>query len=173
MSSSQFGKLFNIYSNQLNIRLTRDTGDFLSCTVCDAYDARIRSAPTDEHRAILIDFKKRHRTKQQTQRLKYYKHKRKAKNDPKRYLSIIIDGMDQKKTNCPVLGRTVKDKPPLTQRVIGVIVHGICRLVYVCDDTVRGGANLIIDILRRTLLYLEERNQLQCINPVLYIPPNR
>jgi hypothetical protein len=77
--------------------------------------------------------------------------------------------MDQKKTNCPVLGRNVKDEPPLTQRVIGVKVHGICRLVFVCDETVRGGANLIIDILRRTLLYLEERNHLPCCNPVLYL----
>jgi hypothetical protein len=53
---SQFGKLFSMYSNQLNIRVTRDTGDFLSCTVCDAYDACIWSAHSDEHRAILIRF---------------------------------------------------------------------------------------------------------------------
>ena len=74
--------------------------------------------------------------------------------NPKRYLSIIIDGMDQKKTNCPVMGSTVKDESPLTQRVIGVKVHGIGNFVYVCDETVRSGGNLIyiIEVLRQTLI---------------------
>jgi len=158
-----------MYLNQLKIRIERNIGVFLSCTVCDAYDSRIREAHTEEQRKILIDFKKKHNTKQQTQRLKYYKHRRKARDDPRRYLSIIIDGMDQKKTNCPVLGRNVKDESPLTQRVIGVKVHGIGRLVYICDETVKGGANLIIDILRRTLLYLDEKGKLPCVNPSLYL----
>ena len=158
-----------MYLNQLKIRIERNIGAFLSCTVCDAYDSRIREAHTEEQRKILIDFKKKHNTKQQTQRLKYYKHRRKARDDPRRYLSIIIDGMDQKKTNCPVLGRNVKDESPLTQRVIGVKVHGIGCLVYICDETVKGGANLIIDILRRTLLYLDDNGKLPCVNPSLYL----
>jgi hypothetical protein len=169
LSSSQFGKLFNMFSNQLNIRLTRNTGDFLSCTVCDAYDTRIRGAHSEEERKVLREFKKKHNTKQQTQRLKYYKHRRKAREHPRTYLSIIIDGMDQKKTNCPVLGRNVKDESPLTQRVIGVKVHGVGHLVYVCDETVRGGGNLIIDVLRRTLLFLEKKGKLPFLNPVLYL----
>ena len=63
----------------------------------------------------------------------------------------------------------MKDESPLTQRVMGVKVQGIGRLVYVYDETVKGGANLIIDILRRTLLYLEEKGKLPCINPTLYL----
>ena len=98
LSSSQFYKLFNIYSNELKIWLKRNTGEFLSCTVCDAYDARIREAKTDAQRAILLEFKRRHHTKQESQRQKYYRHRRKAMENPKRYLSIIIDGMDKKKT---------------------------------------------------------------------------
>ena len=171
LSSSQFYncKLFNIYSNELKIRLKRNTGKFLSCTVCDAYDARIREAKTDAQRAILLEFKRRHHTKQESQRQKYYRHRRKAMENPKRYLSIIIDGMDQKKTNCPVMGRTVKDESPLTQRVIGVKVHGIGNFVYVCDETVRGGGNLIIEVLRQTLLHVEKIGKLPYINPVLYL----
>jgi hypothetical protein len=80
--------------------------------------------------------KAKHNAKQQRQREKYYKHRRKARNDPKRFLSIIIDCMNQKKTNVPKMGRTVKDESPLTQRIVGVKVHGYGTFVYVCDETV-------------------------------------
>ena len=32
---------------------------------------------------------------------KYYKHIQKARRNPKAYLSLIVDGMDQAKTNLP------------------------------------------------------------------------
>ena len=105
LSPSQFYNLFNNYSNELKIRLKRNTGKFLSCTVCDAYDARIREAKTDAQRAILLEFKRRHHTKQESQRQKYYRHRRKAMENPKRYLSIIIDGMDKKKNQLPCDGK--------------------------------------------------------------------
>jgi hypothetical protein len=63
---------------------------------------------------------------------------------PNKYLSIIIDGMDQKKTDCPVVGRNTKDEAPLGQRVIGVKVHGIQDFIFVLDESVPGGSNLII-----------------------------
>ena len=47
------------------------------------------------------------------------------------------------------MGRNIKGEFQLTQRVMGVKVYGIGTFVYVCDDTVRGGANLICDILCR------------------------
>ena len=86
LSESQFGKLFNKYSYELGIRVTRDVGTLLSCTVCDAYDARLRAAHSEEQRAILLSFKKRHRTKQEAQRDKYYKHRRKVMENGKKYL---------------------------------------------------------------------------------------
>jgi len=35
------------------------------------------------------------------ERKKYYKHQKKAEKNPEKYLSIIIDGMDQSKTHLP------------------------------------------------------------------------
>ena len=35
------------------------------------------------------------------EREKYYKHRLKGKKDPDKYLSLIIDGMDQSKHNLP------------------------------------------------------------------------
>ena len=80
--------------------------------------------------------------------------------NPKCYLSAIINGTDQKKTNCPVMGRNIKGEFQLTQRVMGVKVHGIGTFVYVCDETVRDGAHLICDILCRTLNVLDSKGQL-------------
>ena len=71
-----------------------------------------------------------------------------------------MDGMDQKKTDCPVMGRYVKDEAPLAQRIIGVKVHGIGNYVYVVDESVSGGSNLILEVLNQTLLDLDSKNLL-------------
>ena len=67
------------------------------------------------------------------------------------------------------MGRNIKGEFQLTQRVMGVKVHGIGTFVYVCDDTVRGGANLICDILCRALNVLDWNGQLPLMNPVFYL----
>lgn len=43
-----------------------------------------------------------------TERSKYYKHREKARNNPDKYVCVIIDGMDQAKTNIPQLPKTAK-----------------------------------------------------------------
>lgn len=77
--------------------------------------------------------------------------------------------MDQKRTNVPIMGRNVKDESPLTQRVIGAKVHGICTYAFIVDETVPGGANLICEVLRLILLDLEAKQKLPTVNPVLYL----
>jgi hypothetical protein len=77
--------------------------------------------------------------------------------------------MDQKKTDCPVLGRFTKDEPPLGQRLIGVKVHGIKNYAFVVDESVAGGANLTIDILRRVLVDLDNDNKLPVANNAVFI----
>ena len=77
--------------------------------------------------------------------------------------------MDQKKTNCPSLGKQTKDEPPLVQQVIGVKVHGIKTYAFICDETVRKGANLICEILHRVLCDLDKIGKLPSEDPVLYL----
>ena len=47
------------------------------------------------------------------------------------------------------MGRYVKDEAPLAQRIIGVKVHGLgnYNYVYVADESVPGGSNLILKCL--------------------------
>ena len=110
-----------------------------------------------------------HLDKQRTQREKYYKHRKKALDDPNKYLSIIMDGMDQKKTHLPVLQWYTKDKSPLQQHLIGVKVHRKQNYVFLVDSTVPGGGNLILEILRQVLNDLGERNELPTENPTIYL----
>ena len=113
-----------------------------------------------EEREQIKELRRLHIAKQRKQREKYYKHKRKATENPNKYMSIIMDGMDQKKNNLPVMGRYTKTESPLTQRIIGVKVHGIKNYAFVVDETVPGGSNLMVEILRRVLLDLQEKHKL-------------
>ena len=69
--------------------------------------------------------------------------------------------MDQSKTNVPLLSKRTSDKT-VGNRLIGVKVHGntIANYVYIVEDTVAGGANLMVEILRQTVFKLESEGKL-------------
>ena len=83
-------------------------------------------------------------------------------------MSIIIDGMDQSKTNIPLFSRRTSTRV-ISQRLIGVKVHGHGNWVYLVDENVKGGANLMVEVLRLTLLDLETLGKLPHVNPTLYL----
>ena len=61
------------------------------------------------------------------ERRKYYKHCRKARQEPDKHMSIILDGMDQAKTNLPHFQQKTKQTSgswKLKTHVTGAIVHG-------------------------------------------------
>ena len=61
------------------------------------------------------------------ERRKYYKHCRKARQESDKYMSIILDGMDQAKTNLPHFQQKTKQTSgswKLKTHVTGAIVHG-------------------------------------------------
>ena len=62
--------------------------------------------------------------------------------------------MDQSKTNVPLFSRRTSDKT-VGHRLVGV--------------TVPGGTNLMVEILRQTLLKLQEQGKLPHNDPVLYL----
>lgn len=168
--SAYFYEVFDEESVRLKIRLQRDTGTMKKCSICDVYSTQLRSAKTWEERMQIKEWRRKHLEKQRLQRQKYYLHRKKSVGrGRKRYLSIIIDGMDQKKTDIPVMASTTKDDPPLTQRVIGVKVHGLRNYCFIVDDNLPGGANLICEVLRRVLLDLDARNELPTEKPTLYL----
>ena len=85
-------------------------------------------------------------------------------------MSIIIDRMDQSKTNIPLFSRSLRTSIwVISQRLIGVKVHGHGNWVYLVDENVKGGANLMVKVLRLTLLDLETLGKLPHVNPTLYL----
>ena len=79
---------------------------------------------------------------------------------------MIIDGMDKKKCNLPSFAANGSKKQRegsrggLKQSVVGVKVHGICNHLYICHPNTKNGAgsNATIEVLRRTLVYLDKRS---------------
>ena len=61
------------------------------------------------------------------------------------------------KKDVPVVGRNLKYESPLIHHVISTNVNGIGTYVFICDETVPKGANVIIEILQRILVDLEEK----------------
>ena len=162
-------KIFNEDTELENIRLVRTKGTLSACKVCTNYQMRILKAKSDHERNELKRLRQEHVDKQRRERVHYYQHREEAFSNSEQVLSLIIDGMDQNKTNIPLLSRTTSSSKVVKQRVIGVKVHAVQNYVYLVDDTVQGGGNLIIEVLRRTLLDLEKDGKLPCKNPTLYV----
>lgn len=60
------------------------------------------------------------------ERCKYYHHREKSRSELTKYLTIIIDGMDQNKTNVPHLTQTTKSTQNLWRvrtHLTGALVH--------------------------------------------------
>ena len=151
-----------------NIRLVRSKGAFVCCKVCTSYQTRILKAKTHAERENLKQLRLQHVEKQRQERINYYSHREAAIACPDHVLSIIMDGMDQSKTSVPLYSRRTSDRA-MGFRLVGVKVHGIGNYVYLVDSTVKGGANLMTEILRLTLLDLEKQNKLPTLNPILYL----
>ena len=66
------------------------------------------------------------------EREKYHLHRYKARRHPSRYLTMILDAMDQSKTDVPNLRRVCKSTANLQRlrkHLVGVIMHcGLCPI---------------------------------------------
>ena len=83
-----FFRFFDRENNHLKIRLQRDKGSFVSCTVYDAYATALRKAKTWAMRLQIKEWRRRHLAKQRAQRDKYYKHRNKASTPEGRKVSV-------------------------------------------------------------------------------------
>ena len=84
----------------------------------------------------------------------YYIRRETARTEPGKYLSIIIDGADAKDYGVPYFCEATHSSQKLWQipvYIIGVLVHGRQSHVYCVPGHFKQGANVIIDVLYRTL----------------------
>ncbi|CAH3153383.1 unnamed protein product [Porites lobata] len=100
------------------------------------------------------------------ERRAYYSTCLKAKLDPDQYLSIIIDGMDQSKTNLPHANCLFKVRPePMS---LGAILHRDGR-IFSFIDLMRWphDSNLTLNVLLQIFVVLSE--VLETLTPVLFL----
>ena len=114
----------------------------------------------------------KHREQQSLEREKLAKHRKKCFSHPEKYIGIVIDGMDQKKTRLPHWPRTPKsvDESCLLQmHVVGSLVfHGdLHSRVFLNYPNLHNDGNLTITILQRILNEWEQKPN--GLPPVLYL----
>jgi hypothetical protein len=102
---------------------------------------------------------------------KYYKHREKAIQNPQRFLSIIIDGIEKRKGKWVYIRNgpgSSKEMRLLDQAIYLVKAHGVGNFLYVMSGQVGfGGANCTTEIMHRFLLaQVDAGNKLP---PVLYV----
>ena len=93
------------------------------------------------------------------ERSKYQHHREKARFSPDKYMTIIIDGMDQAKTNLPqtsLLAKSLSTLWKLRTHVTGVLLHTKCqfgKIAYAFVDLLQypHDSNLTITILMKVL----------------------
>ena len=108
------------------------------------------------------------------ERKKYSLHRQKARSNPDKYVTIIIDGMDQSKTNLPCLCKESKSSQPIQRlktHLTGVLVHTRSphrKLCYCFFDQLQWphDSNLTATILYKVLWDFKSQKQL---SPILYL----
>lgn len=102
-----------------------------------------------------------HLSKVMKERAKYWKHRRKARTNPGRYISLIIDGMDQHKTRLPRMvlkPKSMASLKAMKTHVTGVLLHGHNprASVFVSTPSTKNDSNLTIECLMRTLMAAQD-----------------
>ena len=85
-----------------------------------------------------------------SEREKYAKHRSKSEKYPTKYMSLIIDGMDQSKTDIPHIisnPKAIAGTYKLETHITGVKVHGRCSIMFIDCGQFHHDTNLTIEIL--------------------------
>ncbi|XP_078659995.1 uncharacterized protein LOC144904736 [Branchiostoma floridae x Branchiostoma belcheri] len=106
------------------------------CDVCMLAKQTIASEVSFVARQALISRWKRHLQRQQKERETYYERRSRAESRTRDYFSLILDGMDQSKSNLPHFKGWTEPKSAgntrLETHITGAIVHG--RNTYALID---------------------------------------
>ena len=97
------------------------------------------------------------------QRQRYYDNRRLAIDNPREYISTIIDGMDQNKTNLPHFARVTKATQnlwTLRTHLTGVMVHGKGNFGFFDFLQWPHDCNLTLSCLLETLSRLAQEGNL-------------
>lgn len=133
---------------------------FATCDICATYKRALLEHNSLSERMALRDEQRLHIVFVREERAVYHKTRFLARSEPERYLSMILDGMDQKKTDLPwvwPLDKATASLQKIKTHVTGVIMHGHkpSSLLYTDFLDVPHDPNLTCHIINQSLLALE------------------
>ena len=99
-----------------------------------------------------------HKCMVKAERGSYWLRRKRACVDPRNYISIILDGADQKDFAVPhfrEIDHTSQGAHRIPVKIMGVLVHGVGAWAYTHLDHVKQGNNATIDCLVRTLVKVQ------------------
>ena len=164
------------FANKLRFRKRRQ---HKVCGTCVRHKLIIRNLGGDYvKRKLQTQYYHLHLRSQRADRGVYYARRALSRlkqicQDGKVHVSLILDGMDQAKFSTPRDERLDQSKefegvrPRL--HVVGVIVHGYFRQIYVTDPDVPKDSNLTCEILANVLTHLKEMGVPLSVDVVLHI----
>ncbi|XP_062566153.1 uncharacterized protein LOC134228510, partial [Saccostrea cucullata] len=170
VSKANFYKIWKEKFPHLKIK---QTNSFSKCNTCTKLDAQLQVTRDPLEREEIKGLIKAHNYRQMMERKYYYSKRNQAKENSRRFMSIIIDGMDQMKTNLPhFLGRRSNDLDVanlLSTHIQGVINHGLEKFTKYLDiNEYAHDSNMVINTILKEL-YGASLQMGNFLPPTLYI----
>ena len=169
LSRSHFHKMWKTEFFRLKIK---KTNSFSKCNICTALERRLQKTRNTEAREQIKIQREQHNDRQMNERKAYYRKREMSKQRPEKYISIIIDGMDQSKTNLPhFAGRKAKCINAFDQlqiHVTGIISHGHNKKLTFTDFLqYPHDSNLSMNVILKSLYHLAVSNEK--LSEILYL----
>ncbi|XP_062608883.1 uncharacterized protein LOC134270664 [Saccostrea cucullata] len=154
--SVSFSTFREIWKEEFPYLKIKQTNTFSMCSTCYTIEKEMEGTRNRQKREYLKKMMRVHNERQMRERRYYYSKREKAKNAPKKHMSLIIDAMDQSKTNIPhFTGRMQKGIDPtalLKTHIQGVINHGKGTYTYYVDiNEYSHDANLVMNIILKSV----------------------
>jgi hypothetical protein len=155
-SATYFNKVWRQNPSSFLLKLRRHLR-FAKCSTCVFFREKRAELHDPLAVSVLQDMVRSHHLEVKQERLAYYLRRDLAKNFPKKYLSLIIDGADQSKFELPYL----KEMDHHTQGMygihvylLGVLAHGRTPMACTYLPNVKQGTNVTTDTLHNYLMHL-------------------
>ncbi|XP_070555384.1 uncharacterized protein [Ptychodera flava] len=132
---------------------------FTKCDVCVALKEEKASTMDPEVKSLIDRLMEEHNTVNIAERQTYFDHRELARGKPDKYLSVIVDGMDQNKLCIPRLAQTRKSTSglwSLRTHLTGTLVHGRHAIGYFDLMQYPHDSNLTMNIVLRILQELDQ-----------------
>lgn len=148
VSPSHFGHIWHREFNDVVIPEKQRLG---KCEQCEDFHEQIISSRDPREREAIKQRRVQHIKFVRRERLVYHRWRKRCKDEPEKYMCVILDGMDQNKTNLPSFN-TGESPDGITVRIIGGLIHSAQKTAHAYLVThFTKETNTMIEVLRRVL----------------------